>query len=147
MKPAQQGFTLIELMIVVAIIGILAAIAIPAYQTYTTRAKVSELISLAEGPKVAVTEWYQTKGSLPTNGEDVGFNSTPNTDYVNQITWTGSYLQVTATNTLRDLTGLTGDKGVLTFTPKSTDAGLLKWTCGGGDTNIPKKYLPSSCRG
>ncbi|MGZ5033842.1 MAG: pilin, partial [Usitatibacter sp.] len=67
MKKVQQGFTLIELMIVVAIIGILAAIAIPAYQDYTVRAKVTELINAAGVCKTSIAEYYQTKGVMPTN--------------------------------------------------------------------------------
>ena len=65
MKRVQQGFTLIELMIVVAIIGILAAIALPAYQDYTVRAKVSEVMLAASGMKTDIAEWYQTKGTMP----------------------------------------------------------------------------------
>jgi type IV pilus assembly protein PilA len=67
MKKVQQGFTLIELMIVVAIIGILAAIAIPAYQDYTIRSQVSEGLSLASGSKVAVAEFFQNEGALPAD--------------------------------------------------------------------------------
>ena len=67
MRKVQQGFTLIELMIVVAIIGILAAIAIPAYQDYTIRAQVSEGLNLAAGAKAAVTEFYQDRGAMPDN--------------------------------------------------------------------------------
>ena len=68
-KSAQKGFTLIELMIVVAIIGILAAVALPAYQDYTVRAKVSEIVLAASGPKTAITEFFQTKGTMPTPTE------------------------------------------------------------------------------
>ena len=68
----QQGFTLIELMIVVAIIGILAAIALPAYQDYTTRARVSEGITLASGAKTAVTEYYSAENEMPSNNESAG---------------------------------------------------------------------------
>ena len=74
----QQGFTLIELMIVIAIIGILAAIAIPAYQDYTIRAQVSEGLNLSGGAKAAVTEYFQDRGTMPTNNTDAGL-STPAT--------------------------------------------------------------------
>ncbi|MCH6548628.1 MAG: pilin, partial [Proteobacteria bacterium] len=77
MKKVQQGFTLIELMIVVAIIGILAAIAIPAYQDYTVRAQVSEGLNLGGGAKTAVTEYFQDRGAWPVNNTEAGLDATP----------------------------------------------------------------------
>ena len=77
MKKVQQGFTLIELMIVVAIIGILAAVAIPAYQDYTIRAKVTEGLSLAAAGKTAVSEFYASNGRLPANNQSAGVASMP----------------------------------------------------------------------
>ena len=78
MKKVQQGFTLIELMIVVAIIGILAAIAIPAYQDYTIRAQVSEGLNLSAGAKAAVTEFFQDQGAFPANNVEAGIETPGN---------------------------------------------------------------------
>ncbi|ENX2066232.1 pilin, partial [Neisseria gonorrhoeae] len=77
MNTLQKGFTLIELMIVIAIVGILAAVALPAYQDYTARAQVSEAILLAEGQKSAVTEYYLNHGKWPENNTSAGVASTP----------------------------------------------------------------------
>ena len=85
MKRTQQGFTLIELMIVVAIIGILAAIALPAYQDYTIRAQVSEGPNLAEGLKTAMADYYQNKGSWPANLAALNISSPPQGNYVSSI--------------------------------------------------------------
>ena len=142
----QQGFTLIELMIVVAIIGILAAIAIPAYQDYTVRAKVSELISMADSPKTAITEYYQTEGKFPSTASDAGFDTNVSSKYVSGIAWDSANdeLKVTAQSINSSV-----NSQVLAFKAESAGGGVLKWTCGygvGSDTTIPGKYLPSSCR-
>ena len=147
MKTNQQGFTLIELMIVVAIIGILAAIAIPAYQKYTIRAQVSEGIDLTSSAKVAVTTYYQDTGRLATTNNEAGL--TTNTDihgkYVTQVGVGGDgsgvdgEIEVTFGNDVHaDLNGLT-----LLVTP-TTNAGSVAWAC--SSANIPNKYLPNNCR-
>ena len=87
MKKYQQGFTLIELMIVVAIIGILAAIAIPAYQDYTVRSKVSEAVVAASAAKAAVSEFAVSQNALPTTAAAAGFSTNINSKYVNSVTW------------------------------------------------------------
>ena len=86
MKKYQQGFTLIELMIVVAIIGILAAIAIPAYQDYTVRAKVSEAVVAASAAKAAVSEFAVSQNALPTTAAAAGFSTDIDSKYVNSVT-------------------------------------------------------------
>ena len=88
MKKVQQGFTLIELMIVVAIIGILAAIAIPAYQDYTIRAQVSEGLNLSAGAKAAISEFYMDRGTFPSTNAEAGLsvNTTIAGNYVDQVT-------------------------------------------------------------
>src|SRR5262245_47983059 len=110
MKKVQQGFTLIELMIVVAIIGILAAIAIPAYQDYTIRAKVSEPMTFADAAKVSVSEFYQTVGSMPQNASAAGFSTAPS-QYVASVAYnrgsaTTAQIQVTVQNLATGVTGV-----------------------------------------
>jgi type IV pilus assembly protein PilA len=142
-KPNQQGFTLIELMIVVAIIGILAAIALPAYQDYTARAQMSEAMSLASGAKTAVAEYYSNEGKWPTANESAGLATS--TDI------TGTYvLKVDAANgkivaTMRDTGVAAGIKSkTLTLSPVTT-AGSIEWKCK-YDTSAEAKYYPTSCR-
>ena len=142
---AQKGFTLIELMIVVAIIGILAAVALPAYQDYTVRAKVSEIVLAASTCRTAVTEAVQTSGgtSLPAAGEYGCESSTQVSKYVASVATSASGV-ITVTATAED--SLKGAKnGTVTLTPTITsDGGISEWKC---DGSIPAKYLPSSCRG
>ncbi|HGG8144620.1 TPA: pilin [Neisseria meningitidis] len=165
MNTLQKGFTLIELMIVIAIVGILAAVALPAYQDYTARAQVSEAILLAEGQKSAVTEYYLNHGEWPANNSSAGVASS--TDIK------GKYVA-----------GVKVEKGVITATMASSNvnneikgkklslwakrqAGSVKWFCGQpvqrananganndevtaangkGTANIDTKHLPSTCR-
>ena len=143
MKSMQKGFTLIELMIVVAIIGILAAIALPAYQDYTVRAKVSEIVLAASTCRTAVTEAVQTGGSLPTANNYGCESSTQVSKYVAKVETDGNgVITVTATQdpSLKDAKGKN-----ITLTPQGVSGGnVTSWVCNG---NMPTKYLPSSCRG
>ncbi|ROH93392.1 prepilin-type N-terminal cleavage/methylation domain-containing protein [Stagnimonas aquatica] len=137
----QQGFTLIELMIVVAIIGILAAIAIPAYQDYIIRSKVTEGLNLASASKTAVAEYFQTKGTLP------GDNATAGVVSANSITGNNVKSVGIGTNGVITIT-YSGETALntktLLLTPATTN-GAVKWTCStGGD--LAGKYRPSSCR-
>ncbi|EMT3082329.1 pilin [Neisseria gonorrhoeae] len=160
MNTLQKGFTLIELMIVIAIVGILAAVALPAYQDYTARAQVSEAILLAEGQKSAVTEYYLNHGEWPEDNTSAGVASASDIK--------GKYVQKVEVN-----------NGVVTATMKSDgvnkeikdkrlslwgkrEAGSVKWFCGqpvtrgaGNDDTvadakdgkeIDTKHLPSTCR-
>jgi len=141
----QQGFTLIELMIVVAIIGILAAIAIPAYQDYTIRAQVSEGLNLAGGAKAAVSEFTMDTGSFPTNNTQAGVAVNP-TDisgkYVVSVTVANGLLTVDYGNDAH----VTLAGGFLELSP-ATSAGSVNWTCrsSAGPTIAPK-HLPAACR-
>jgi len=160
MKAIQKGFTLIELMIVVAIIGILAAVALPAYQDYSVRAKMSEVILAASACRTSVTEVYQsgTSGPGANNwGCEVTTSTSGASKYVNTIaTDVNGKVAVTSQNLPSAATG------IVTLVPmkdsanaaQSTDVGqlgggLYGWRCGntGDGTNVSSKYLPGSCRG
>src|SRR4051812_43327430 len=136
MKRIQQGFTLIELMIVVAIIGILAAIALPAYQDYTVRAKVSEVIIQASAGKVSVSEFFQVKGSLPT-AADLTL-PTQATQWVSGVSQTSGVITATAQGEAKIAAS------TITLTPTDATNGVLKWACSG---TIAAKYRPASCQG
>ena len=137
MKRIQQGFTLIELMIVVAIIGILAAVALPAYQDYTIRAKVTEVVLAASAPKASIAEFYQDRGQLPITAS-IGTIDTKS-KYVARVAWSGTVITATATGEAK----ITGQTIVLTPTSVGAGAGQLNWSCTG---SIQKKYLPASCK-
>lgn len=159
MKAIQKGFTLIELMIVIAIIGILAVIALPAYQDYTARAQVSEAISLMEGQKSAVVEYYADKGKWPTNNTEAGIAAAADIKgkYVAQVEVGGNGV-ITAKMKNTDVNNEIKDKTV-SLTPHATTAGAtpgaaatangsFTWTCTSDSANggIDSKFLPSSCR-
>ncbi len=140
MKRIQQGFTLIELMIVVAIIGILAAIALPAYQDYTIRAKMSEVVLAASGMKVDIAEWFQSKGSLPQNNSlSVGTQSR----YVQSVRWNGSAIIADVRN-IPQITNGQVSLTALTTTADGAGPGQIVWRCGAA--SVPNKYLPSECK-
>ena len=156
-RHIQQGFTLIELMIVVAIIGILAAVALPAYQDYTKRAKVTELILAASGCRTTVSEVYQTGTLSAVAANAWGCESASQTSkYVASVaTSTNGVITVTAAAGIDTL--VTGQTVVLTpynaagttamtYTGVSGGAQIGSWKCGPGGT-FPAKFLPGSCRG
>ena len=147
MKKVQQGFTLIELMIVVAIIGILAAIAIPAYQDYIVRSKVTELVTAASACKNSVSEYFQTKNTAPTTNEEAGCSSNAS-QYITSLavtapSATSAQVQVLATAAVGG--GILVTDGVnLTGTYTAT-TGTVGWACTPAGA-MPKKYLPANCR-
>ena len=158
----QKGFTLIELMIVVAIIGILAAIAIPAYQDYTIRSQVSEGLTLAGAAKAAVAETFSQTGGAPVDRVEAGMsgNATDtNGKYVQQVEVNNGTIEITyGYDANAKITG-----GILTIVPYQTPDASVAWQCGNasapqgaptllgnatptGGTTIIEKYLPKACR-
>jgi type IV pilus assembly protein PilA len=141
MKKVQQGFTLIELMIVVAIIGILAAIAIPAYQDYTKRSHVSEGLTLAAAAKAGVSEFFASTGSWPTNNASAGLpaNAASITGNAVRSVLVGGSL-ITITYRTQVIAG-----GQITL-QGAVDGGSITWDCTGGTANLLDKWKPSNCR-
>ncbi|HGH6137017.1 TPA: pilin [Neisseria meningitidis] len=163
MNTLQKGFTLIELMIVIAIVGILAAVALPAYQDYTARAQVSEAILLAEGQKSAVTEYYLNHGIWPANNSDAGVASSASDikgKYVQSVIVANGVVtaEMKSTGVNKEIKGKE-----LSLWAKRQD-GSVKWFCGQPVTRANKatddgvtadaaaakkidtKHLPSTCR-
>ena len=157
MKRLQQGFTLIELMIVVAIIGILAAVALPAYQDYTVRAKMSEVILAMSACRTSITEVYQSGGSNTPSANSWGCESGISSKYVAGLTTTADGI---VTGTIQGISAAVDGKKV-TLAPLAPDAatvatwavnsgsGLFGWRCGSttDGTDVNAKFLPGSCRG
>lgn len=146
MKKTQQGFTLIELMIVVAIVGILAAVALPAYQDYTTRAKVSEGLTLAASAKTAVSEHFMSLNSLPTDDATAGYTAPTGVANIDDIgigtdgNGTAGVIEIDYTSAagVND-----GSEDTIILSP-ITSAGGIVWTCTGG--TVLDKFRPANCR-
>ena len=141
-KSIQKGFTLIELMIAVAIVGILSAVALPAYQDYTIRSQVTEGISLASGAKSGIVEYHSNKGELPGAG-DVDFDGASG-KYVTSVA-IGENGVITATFGGDEANSkiTVENKNTIVLTPEETDEGNIKWECTG---TVDAKYLPASCK-
>ena len=140
MKKVQQGFTLIELMIVVAIIGILAAIAIPAYQDYIVRSKVTELINAAGVCKTSVAEFHQTQARMPLNDTEAGCSSVGTANSA-APTVAGGTITVAAAGSLAAQA-----PGNVVYLPvvNATSNAICAWDC--STSTIASKYLPAACR-
>ena len=144
MKHEQQGFTLVELMIVVAIIGILAAIAIPAYQDYSIRAQVTEGLNLSSTAKNAISTYYADRGDWPANNAEAGIAA--NTEivgkYVAQVTIEDGVIDVEYGGEAHAVL----DGMAIQLTPNTDNLGSVTWVCASGAAEIENKHLPSACR-
>ncbi len=147
MKSMQKGFTLIELMIVVAIIAILAAIAIPAYQDYVIRSQVSEGATLADGAKTAVAEFYSNKGKFPPSNASAGLATAASIQgtYVKSVDATNGLITVTFSKASPQKANAAIDAKTFILSAY-TKTGSTMFSCNKATATVDKKYLPSSCR-
>lgn len=145
MPTSIKGFSLIELMIAIAIIGILAALAIPAYQDYAVRAKISEAINFAAAAKISVAEHYMSEGRLPRDLSEAGLVSI-NTRYLDSLSYqlqdnTGHIIL-----TLSDQVSESVAQQRITLSATASQQAFLQWECRPADDNgVAERYLPSSC--
>ena len=146
-KDHNTGFTLVELMIAVAVISILASIAVPTYRDYTVRAKAGEALNLAASAKISITEYYISEGRLPRTLDEAGLQ-TLSTDYVSAMEYTGGGDSGQIIMTLAsDIGGDAGNKKIVIEAVPNEAGSLIRWSCAPADEDgVVKKYLPANCR-
>lgn len=147
-RVSAEGFTLIELMITIAIVAILVALAVPAYKDYTIRSKIGECVNNASVPKISISEYWQTLGAWPLNLEEAGLDGSGISHY---CTGLSDYQSANGAFTI-DVNESTVDPGLATIapvlTPTPTTSGIINWKCSRGITSLEDiKYLPATCRG
>ncbi len=141
------GFTLIELMIAVAVISILASIAVPTYRDYIIRAKISEALNLAASAKISIAEYYISEGELPGNLEEAGMENI-STDHIESMAYAEDDNSAQITVTLDDnIGGGAGGKKIVVAAAPAHDGAILEWSCApAAEDGVDTKYLPASCR-
>ena len=149
-SKVQQGFTLIELMIVIAIVGILAAIALPAYQDYVVRSKMSEPMAALAEAKTTISEFYATNNTLPTSSSQAGINEFPDKEIVKSLLWASSGI---VHATIQDgVVPAYGAGDGFGLSARTRSDGSIVWICTNNSARISSgdgiaaKYLPASCR-
>lgn len=141
----QKGFTLIELMIVVAIIGILAAVAIPAYQDYTIRAKVTEGVNAAGAARASVADYYMANGTLPADNDAAGLSDAA--DYATNVITSLTVAAGVITVAFDAIGGSVTAGDTLVFTPNVGGGNAIEWTCDtAAGSTLETKYRPANCR-
>jgi type IV pilus assembly protein PilA len=145
MKRVQQGFTLIELMIVVAIVGILAAIALPAYQDYIARSKVTEVMAALGAAKTSVSEYASSQGVVPPDQPTAGIALGANAKYMSALTYTtGSPVKIEAK--IQNVNGSLDTQNLTFSGTLNTADNTMTWSCGVGGGTGNYKYVPANCR-
>jgi len=141
-KITQQGFTLIELMIVVGIIGFLATIALPAYNAYTDRSKISEILLVADSAKTTISDFYMSSGNMPASTTQANINTNIlQSQYIGAIAFSTTATTATITYTLQN-TMTSGDIALV----GSVNSNGIQWSCNTAATTVENKYLPMNCR-
>lgn len=142
MKTAQQGFTLIELMIVVGILGFLATVALPAYNAYTDRTKISEILLFADSAKSSISDYYMSSGQMPASTTQANINTDiTQSKYISAIGFATTTTTATITYTIQNTTA-TGDIALV----GTASANGIQWSCSTAATTVQDRYLPMNCR-